>query len=129
MCVNHSFNNNNETNVNRAISGPKRTISLARGNTPPEHSSSGASVFSFKPSKDVQNHKHPSYKRRHIHGTAKIINLELLSHDDAKYKLYKLNVSVSDYVSLCKPSQWAVGICISKNHPPKATEIQENSIN
>ena len=68
-----------------------------------------------------------------------IINLERLSiayiesyglsHDDAKYKSYKLIVSVSDYVSLCKPSQWPVGICISKYHPPKATEIQNNGIN
>ena len=49
------------------------------------------------------------------------INFERLSHDDAKYKSYKLIVSVSDYVSLCKPSQWPVGICISKYHP---TEIQ-----
>ena len=52
-----------------------------------------------------------------------IINFERLSHDDAKYKSYKLIVSVSAYVSLCKPSQWPVGICISKFYPPKATEI------
>ena len=31
---------------------------------------------------------------------------ERLSHDRAKYKSYKLIVSMSDYVSLCKPSQW-----------------------
>ena len=58
-----------------------------------------------------------------------IINFERLSHDDAKYKSYKLIVSVSDYVSLYKPSQWPVGISISKYHPPKATEIQNNGIN
>ena len=44
-------------------------------------------------------------------------------------KSYKLIVSVSDYVSLCKPSQWPVGICISKYHPPKATEIKNNGLN
>ena len=42
----------NETNVNRAISAPKCTISPARGYTPPEHSFSGASVSSLN-----QNHK------------------------------------------------------------------------
>ena len=36
----------NETNVNRTLSGPLRTTSPARGNTPPEHSSSGTSVSS-----------------------------------------------------------------------------------
>ena len=57
-----------------------------------------------------------------------IINFEYISHDDAKYKFYKLIVSVSDYVS-CKPSQWPMGIYISKYHPPKATKVQNNGIN
>ena len=36
----------NETNVSRTLAGPIRTTSTARGNTPPEHSSSGTSVSS-----------------------------------------------------------------------------------
>ena len=55
-----------------------------------------------------------------------MIYFERLSHDDAKYKSNKLIVSVTNYVSLCKPSQWPMGICISKYHSPKTTEIQNN---
>ena len=162
----------NETNVNRTLSGTIRTTSPARGNTPPEHSSSGTSVSSLNHNawqtiKGRAKSSRVSYKRMRIQGTVSgsnvkgaplptrsmfisrvdretsddnmrdwiskqkinIINFERLSHDDAKYKSYKLIVSVSDYVSLCKPSQWPVGICISKYHPPKATEIQNNGIN
>ena len=49
-----------------------------------------------------------------------IINFERLSHDDAKYKSYKLIVSVSDYVSLCKPSQWPSGNMYFQISPTKS---------
>ena len=47
--------------------------------------------------------------------------------DVEKYKSYELILSVSDYASLFE--QWHVEICISKYHPPKATEVQNNDIN
>ena len=39
-----------------------------------------------------------------------IIHFERLSHVDSKYKSYKLEVSVSVYMSLCEPNQWLAGI-------------------
>ena len=45
-----------------------------------------------------------------------IINFKRLSHDDAKYNSSRLIVSVSDYVSLCKPNQWRVVISPNITH-------------
>ena len=63
----------NETNVNRALSGSKRTISPAPGNTPLEHSSSGISMFSvnhnvWQTIKGRAKSPQVSYKRMHVQG-------------------------------------------------------------
>ena len=71
----------NETNVNRTLSGPKRTTSPARGNTPPEHSSSGASVSivnhnAWQTIKGREKSPRVSYKRIRIQGAVSGSNVK-----------------------------------------------------
>ena len=49
-----------------------------------------------------------------------INNFDRLSQVDFKSKSYKLEVSVSDYMSLYEPSKWPTGICIGQFYIPKA---------
>ena len=53
----------------------------------------------------------------------KIVNFELLSHTDSKYKSYKLSVSIPDYLHLYKPGHWPIGVCIARYIAPRRTEI------
>ena len=71
----------NQTNVNRTLSGAIRTTSLARGNTPPEHSSSGTSVSSvnhnaWQTIKGRAKSPRVSYKRMRIKGTVSGSNMK-----------------------------------------------------
>ena len=71
-------NSYNETNVNIT---PIRNTSPARGNTPPEHSSSGTSVFSvnhngWQTIKDRTKSPRVSYKRMRIQGTVSGSNVK-----------------------------------------------------
>ena len=71
----------NETNVNRTLSGPIRTTSPARGNNPPEHSSSGTSVSSvnhnaWQTIKGRAKSPRVSYKRMRIQGTVSELNVK-----------------------------------------------------
>ena len=49
-----------------------------------------------------------------------IIHFKRLSHVDSKYNSHKLDVSVSDYISLYAPNQWSTGICIGQFYMPKS---------
>ena len=49
-----------------------------------------------------------------------IIHFKHLSHVDSKYKSYKLEISMSDYMSLYEPNQWPTNICIGQFYMPKS---------
>ena len=48
-----------------------------------------------------------------------IMKFELLSHEDAIYKSFKLTVPVTDFTKLYEPSLWPVGVSIARYFAPR----------
>ena len=48
-----------------------------------------------------------------------IIDFERVSHDDSKYKSYKVTVSISDYMYLFDSELWPEGIYIGRYNQPR----------
>jgi len=51
-----------------------------------------------------------------------IIDFQRVSHDESKFKSYKLTVTVHDFISLYKPEMWPERVCIGKYVPPRKTD-------
>ena len=48
-----------------------------------------------------------------------IQDFQRMSHNDSKYKSFKLTVSLQEYMYLFNPGLWPEGVCIGKYTPPR----------